>query len=450
MPVFNVSFLNSSLRSSGGGGTKVGILTDQLAIMENELSKDGLLSAGDYDLLIAKAREIRNIPSLTADQRSNLDVRISGYDKSKQVASLERAEDLSEMKRTLDSEAAEDVMIVGNNPELFLQGRIASLQGYLNELTDAIERRDAAGLDTTQHLNDYQEALRQYTERVDVLDAIKSNPDPTQPLSGYAAYVKTNNQGEIVDIDYTRYGNKSGYVETNGLMNGIKVYGKVNTKEDGKNYFILGNEIFSAVDSMIPDAENPGSFKPTRLISSNLQTGSDLNKQGLQGYVNLDANTVAVQSYIPRNSWARGVDGQAYFRREDGGYTKYININQSMEGRPDPKDMLRIPTGLERNLQLVSDETVDEMAPMVPSQGSLGPVPDQMGETAMDTNQGFTGFSSTLPQGAFQQRAQQVTQTPRTARTSKPMEQASQSISATAQRTNQSGRNFLSTVAGSR
>jgi len=53
MAVFNVAFLNPNLRKKSG--TSVGILSDQLSILENELGKDGYLSPGDYDLLIQEA-----------------------------------------------------------------------------------------------------------------------------------------------------------------------------------------------------------------------------------------------------------------------------------------------------------------------------------------------------------------------------------------------------------
>ena len=71
MAIFNVSFLNPALQTKKGG-TGVGMLADQLQILENDLAKDGYLSPGDYDILIQKAREIQMSGSLTADQRSGM------------------------------------------------------------------------------------------------------------------------------------------------------------------------------------------------------------------------------------------------------------------------------------------------------------------------------------------------------------------------------------------
>jgi hypothetical protein len=363
MAVLNVSFLNSKNRGSGSEG--VGILADKLQILENELGKDGYLAPGDYDLLIGTASKIRNSGGLSSAQRSNYDVKISTYQKSKELSMMQSSDDLDKINREIKSEAAEDVMVAGNDPAKFLQGRAASLQAKLADLEETISRKELAGDDTTKYLNEYNDTLRQYSDRITALKDMQSF-DGANPLTGYAAYVTTNNKGEIVDVDYDKYGAKSGYAETNGMINGFQVFGKVNNKKDGRNIFILGDKTFSAVDLLVADAANPGSFKPTKLVADATTQGP--YSKGQAGYINVTGESLRIQSYLPEDSWAEGVDGTLYHRRTDGGYTKYINTKVEDLNIPG-QAILRIPKTLETNLTRNIDQTVDGAEIIMPDEG---------------------------------------------------------------------------------
>ncbi len=364
MAVLNVSFLNSKNRTSGSGDS--GIMADKLQIFENELGKDGYLAPGDYDLLINTATKIRNTAGLSSAQRSNYDVKISSYIKAKELSSLQMSDDIEKMNRELDSEAAEDTFVVGNNPEEFLNGRVASLQAKLASLQETISRKENAGDDTTKYLNEYNDTLRQYSDKLGALKEMK-NFDNTNPISGYVAYVTTNNSGEIVNIDYDKYGAKNGYAETNGMINGFQVYGKVNSKQDGNNIFLLGDKKFSAVDLLVADSANPGSFKPTKLVADAEKRGPIT--KGKAGFINLDSANLRVQSYLPEDSWAEGVNGTLYHRRVDGGYTKYINAKKedlNISNIP----ILKLPSRLEMNIGSNVSETVDGAETIIPDEGT--------------------------------------------------------------------------------
>ena len=383
MATFNVSFLNPALAKKGGSG--VGILADQLAILENSLGKDGFLSPGDYDILIEKAREIQMNNSMTADQRSAYDVKISGYEKSKEVSNLQKASDIERMNKTIKSEAAEDVMVVGNNPQLFLKGRVASLQAKLNDLSEVITNKTAAGDDTTDYYNEYNATLQEYRTKMEAGQAMgEFANDQTKPVQGYVAYVTTNKNGEIVDVDYGKYGDKSGYAETNGMIDGFQVYGKINYKEDGKNYFKLADKIFTAADIVMSDPNNPGSFKPSKLMAdvqeTNPETGQKLayGRRATAGYVNIPGATIQVQSYLPNDSWAKGVNGTIYHRDSTGTYKKYINATD--ENLPMSGPILNIPESFEKSLMRNVQETIDVTAPISPDQGmNMSPATDMGG-----------------------------------------------------------------------
>lgn len=365
MATFNVSFLNPALKSKGGSG--VGVLADQLQILENTLAKDGYLSPGDYDVLIAKAREIQMGNNLSSDQRSNYDVKISQYERSKNVAKVEEASDIERMNKTMKSEASEDVMVVGNRPLEFINGRIASIQAKLNDIAEVIEQKTASGQDTTDYYNEYNATLQTLRDKIEAKEAMSSF-DQNNPVQGFVAYVTTNKNGEIVDVDYGRYGEKSGYAETNGMIDGFQVYGKINYKEDGKNYFKLGNKTFTAADMLIQDPNNPGAFKPSKLMADVQDpSGRGLFTRAKAGYVNMPGESLSVQSYLPNNSWAKGVNGTIYKRDESGKYVKYLNANETDLGIEGP--VLNMPEAFEQSLMRNVTETIDYSAPVAPDQG---------------------------------------------------------------------------------
>lgn len=372
MANFNVSFLNPALRKSGGSG--VGVLADQLAILENSLGKDGFLSPGDYDILIEKAREIQMSNSLSADQRSNYDVKISGYEKAKEVSNLEKADDLKRITDENKNVTYQNNLIFGNNPSDWTKTMVDVYENNIIQLQDTIDRRRDAGQDATQYENELMESMARYQEKVQMNEAISNNSDLSNPIPGYVAYVTTNMNGEIVDVDYSRHGTKSGYAETNGMINGVQVYGKVNVKRDGENFFVLGNKIFKAVDLLIPDPANPGSVTPTKLMADVPKSESGITIAE-NDYVNMSSEDIPVQSYLPKNSWAKGVSGTMYKRREDGGYTKYINATPENLNITD--NIFNLPSTIEETLMNKADETIDVTAPMSPDQGmNMSPMTD--------------------------------------------------------------------------
>lgn len=445
MAVFNVSFLNPNLRRSSGGPS-VGILSDRLAILENDLKKDGLLSAGDYDLLIAEARKIQSTAGLSASQRSDYDVRVSNYETSKSVNELNRSGDIQRITRGGQNDSAMIAKYFGNDPERYIQAKVDSLTIQLNDLSDASDRTVMAGGDNSQYLNEVNALLSEYQEQLGALEAMQQRPQgETGPVKGYVAYIKTNSKGEIVDVEYTREGNKSGFIETNGTIGGFKVYGKPNYKENGENVFLLGNDDFKGVSNFIPDPAT-GTFKSAPLLSSEqrVQQPNNPYTQGVSGYKEFAPRSVAIQSYVPADSWARDLDGNAYYRRQDGGYTKYVNINQSMEGRPDPKDMLRLPDEMARSLGQVSDETVDESAPFMPDTGSMAPVDLNPSVGGSEAEQAVPEISAGPMSVAPNMSTERTSQVRRTSQ--QPRQQSSQGLASTAQRTLRAGADFLKNV----
>jgi hypothetical protein len=442
MATFNVSFLNPALKSKGGSG--VGVLADQLQILENTLAKDGYLSPGDYDILIAKAREIQMGNSLSSDQRSNYDVKISTYEKLKSTSQLEKADDLKRISDENKNMSYQNNLIFGNNPAEWTRTMLDVYESNINDLQETIDRRRDSGANATEYENELMETMARYREALEMNEAVSNNQDFSNPIPGFAAYVETNNNGEIVNVEYAKYGTKSGYAETNGMINGVQVFGKVNVKRDGKNFFIMGNKIFQAADLLMQDPANPGSFKPTKLVAD-VETDKTGMRKGKEGYVNLTPEQVTVQSYIPKNSWARGINGTLYKRREDGGYTKYLNATPedlNIEG-----SIFNLPEPIESTLMGNADETIDYSAPMQPDQGmNMTPATD-LGMSIAPELQNRQTAPQPIKMNYGLENPFQKSEKPQAYRTpQQPSQQVSKGILPTAKRTIQSGINSIKSL----
>lgn len=449
MPIMNVAFLNANLQKKSGGGSGINILTDQLTILENQLKADGILTSGDYDLLMESAQKIMNTGGLTKSQKSDIQVKISTYESNKKVASLQRSEDIPAILRSIQNEGSEDVMTAGNDPQKFLQGRIASIQSALTGIQDIMERRVNAGDDVSQFMNEYNSLLQDYQNKSLALQASQTWQDGnTDPIPGYAAFVKTNNRGEIIDVDYAPSGSKSGYSETTAMINGFQVFGSPNVKSNGESKFILGSDIYSGVDYAIDP--NTGMAKAGKLYAQSQQSGSSMFKKGTEGFINYDPTKIATQGAVLRGDWAKTTDGTVYYRREDGGYDKHINAASDMPGRPPLDSMLTIPSIMRKSLDMYSDNTIDDSAPISPDgvSGPYGPFNPGSSMSAASTPAIARGPMSTEAPGfsGSQISTPQMSQAPMgTPKTNKPVERAPQSAQGIANRTMKSGVDLVRT-----
>lgn len=429
MPVFNASFLNPKLRAKGSG-VKTGILTDQLTILESALRKDGYLSPGDYDQLIDLAQKISVTPGLTSDQISNYQVKIARYESEKATAQLDRDQSIDSLDRKIKDELNTAVFMTGNNPQMYLQVKRDVYGTALDEIEDVIIQREQAGNETSEHYNKRNEILAEMRE---IEAARLAQPGEGTPIAGYIAYVTTNDRGEIIDMIIDRDGAQTGYLETNGTLNGFQVYGKANSQQGGKNTFILGNKMFQGVDMVQPDPNNPGTFKNSILFDVAGTEGSDQFTRAISKFSPITSQDVPIQQYVPLNGWAEGLNNTVYHRRPDGGYTRYLNVNQTIEGMP-ANGVIKLPNHFEQSIMGNADETVDFSEKIIPDDGKImTPMPTETLPSPIQGPQSVPPGPGEGPQ----------TKDPSLARTKAPVERAPKGILATARRTIQSAREAL-------
>ena len=358
--VFNVSFLRpGAVKARSDYGT----LIDQIAIKKNELSIDGNLSPGDYDVLIKLAKDVYSHPGLTPDQRSNVNVQISNLTKDKAVNSLNRQNDIESLKREYKDDERTINMRFANRPDLLLQAKADALQMKAETLSQSIDTLENSGQDASAHSIEMSQTLQDLQDTMDSLDAVKQyQPGSNKPTSDYVAYLDTNSRGEITNVEITRPTSKSGYAETNALYGGLQVYGRVNARKSGKAIFRLGSTEYSGSDLMVQDPQNPGSFRSAPLMAGGKNLGRGIQ---IENFQEINPNDVRPQQTIRAGSWARGQSGTLYQSLPTGGYRKYVGVLPDQLAL-DQADILDVPKATELGINFQSVETVDGNAQKVP------------------------------------------------------------------------------------
>jgi hypothetical protein len=356
MGVFNVSFLKPGAVKGGGSG--YGVLVDQLAILENELAKDGNLSPGDYDLLTAKAREVASSPGLTADQRSNVKVKLSSYEKGKAVSKVSDSNDIGRLNREAEDDHRTQTLLFGNDPTTFVQGQVDLLSAKIERLTTSIDQLDDAGSDSSAYVNEQVGAMQQLQDLLDAQEAMRTYAPGSKPGSDVVAFIDTNAQGEITKVELGRTGTKSGYAETNAVYGGLPIYGRPNSSSQNKKVFKLGNVEYSGTGLQIADPDVPGSFRSAPLLSPDVAKGRPAGSPIFDfQYKSMDPASVRPQRAVRSGGFARGRDGTLYESLATGGYRKYVNTLPDQLGRGDA-DVLDVPQRMEAGFNGQSIETV--------------------------------------------------------------------------------------------
>lgn len=395
MAGFNVSFLNSKMRKSAG--TDYGFLVDQLSIMEKQLAGDGKLTPGDYQLLNERAAEIRGFPGLTPDQRSNIDVKMADYSSRSKVESINTNKDFNRINGDLDNDRRTATLRVGNDPNLWVTANKDAMLAKLNRLDDVIEQLNMAGDDSSAHMSEYIDTLNKFTDMSNTLTEMDGYTGG-EPTSSSVFFLTTNDAGEIVSSEVGRAGSQSGYVETNGVYGGLKVYGKVNKKEGGNNVFFFGGKRFSGADITTPDPNNRLGFRNNPLLSESSVSSSGGLSIGKKGTFDVvQPESVRVQANIPQGHYAEGGDGFLYQNTGNGQYKKFTNADRDALGITD-NQVIKVPRVFEDNIARNVTETIDGskafIPPVAPQQGPQLPAttPPPAGQTLVPSGgRGRTG-----------------------------------------------------------
>lgn len=371
-------------------------LLDQLDIKENQLSSDGNLSPGDYKLLTSMAQSAYSHPGLTPSQRSQILVKISGYQKAASTQQISQNANTTDLNGQIQDTMAQATMLRGNDPAGFLKAKADTLSSALSQLKDAIDTADEAGSDSSALTNQYLSTLSDYNDTTSALQDVQTyQTNPTgKPDSDFAAYITTNSKGEITDVQVGKQGAISGYSEVKALYGGLPIYGKLNSKVNGQNTFKLGSQTFTAPDFSFPDPNNPGAVKSNPLVSTDQQQsqGGYTTAAASDSYVDMDPKTTQPQGFIPDQGWAQGAVSSTFYQNNGGGkYTKYVNASQKALNIPDG-GFISIPNSMEQSISPAVGTTTDLSAPI------NAPLPQAMAPNTSTSTPATAGVPSS--QGA--------------------------------------------------
>ncbi len=373
MANFDASFLNPKMRKATGG-SDYGFLIDQLDIKQSQLESDGKLSPGDYDLLNGMAQKVYSHPGLSPAQRSNIEVKMANYSQKKSQTKIKDSTDVSDMNNELENDFRKSSIGLGDDPKLFLEGQKVALSEKVNKLANSIDIAENNGSNSSGYYTEYIKATDELKDTLSALDYVQSYQDGTPPSSGFAAYIDTNDKGQIRGVKVVREGSISGYLETNGLYGGLKIYGKRNKKENGENVFLLGPKTFKAVDSFIPGPD--GSFKNNILADSSMGSGNSEFSTSPSSYVNV--KELSTQKATNKGDFVKGSSGFIYKDNGDGTYIKYVNSTPENIGAAS---MFKVPRSFEDSIIPNVTQTVDGSAtadapvPMTMFSQPAGPAP---------------------------------------------------------------------------
>lgn len=382
MAVFNVSNFS---KKTAGSSQDYSVLVDQLSVLEAQLSADGKLSPGDYKMLIAKGQELYGHPGLTPANRAAIQVKVANWQSQSSQSQLKDSQDITRLNNEAKDDVAQNSMYLGNNPTAFLKAQAASQNAKIAALSEAINQLDASGQDSSAHMNEYQQALNDYSDTLEALKVVENHQPGQAPSSDQAAYITTNSRGEITNVQVGREGSKSGYLETNGLYGGLKIYGKLNKKDNGKNVFLLGNKTFSGTDVVVPGPD--GTLKPQVLQDTSQIKQAGPYAIGASGYSDVDPAGLRTQSAIPAGAYGKGSNGFLYKNNGDGSYTKYTNADATKMGIAD-NDIIALPKSYEQSIipQVKQTQDMSTVAPTLPAPTSFAIPQSGPGSASVPTN----------------------------------------------------------------
>jgi hypothetical protein len=346
MPAFNYSSFNRSARAAPA--QSYGYLIDQLKIKENLLASDGKLAPGDYKILLADAQKLLTNPGLTQAERSNVQVKVSDYQKAMKNDKLKDNQDIKRINDEISNDMKKVSYTAGNDPIAVLTAKAANLEGKIFRLNENIRQINSAGGDASQQELERLKANDEWRDTTDGLSAAANWQPGQPPIQGFIMNVSTNNRGEIREVSFTRTPD-SKHIMTSAVLGGFQVAGLPNAQigsQENQNVFVLGNQKFSASTNLRPGPD--GTFKQDTLVTEGQKVaqGARGRTKATSEYIEIPAGQVPTQRYSQPGEWIQGNNGEFYKSLDDGNFEKYINATKEDLGIDESSLMTHMPKEL--------------------------------------------------------------------------------------------------------
>jgi len=369
MPSFDFSGISKKSSSQD-----YGFLVDSLEIMENRLASDGKLSPGDQKLLKQKAQQIYANPGLSNAQRSNIEVKISRYDRDAATTNLKDTSDLNRINRDIQNETKNVVSAVGNDPISVLTGKQALLEMKLFRLKEIAANEERAGDDSSATQLELSKTQNEWLDTNAALEFTKTYQPGSAPSTDFVLDIETNSKGEIRDVQVSRSGDsKPGYLATSGVLSGFSIRGKVNSKissQEGKNVFKLGNQTFSASSLLRPGAD--GTFKADTLVADSQQSalGSRGLTRGSSEFLDLNPSDLRIQRSSNPGEYIQTKDS-IYKDLGNGKYERYVGATKEQLGIDDSDILSNLPDMILKTVRDNTVKTTDTTPAYTPPEGVM-------------------------------------------------------------------------------
>ena len=346
MAVFNVASAFGQRTKKKGGGSGYGILLDRLSDKETILGADGNLSPGDSSLLIQDYQKLYASAG-TASQKSKVLKKITTLEANVNKTQLAKQQDIGVLNKEVNDDKLKTAMLYGNNPQVLLSKREASLRIKVQQLDSAITSLEESGQSAAGHYMEYRNAQIELDNLVRAQGDMFAIANGENIQSDYTAYLTNNNRGEIIGVEIAPRGSLKGYSDLEGVFyGGLTTAGKPR-KEGEEQVFNLGNNRFAASNSF--------SIGPNGQVT----LGSDkLTSPDIQGRYDINSETVRNQDIIRSGGYAKGDKGFFYKNNGDGTYTKYLNAD-AKKLNIDESQVLPIPKDYETAINSQVSDTQD-------------------------------------------------------------------------------------------
>jgi len=366
MPSFDFSGIGKKPQAS----QDYGFLVDSLEILENKLASDGKMSPGDYKLLKQKAQQIYSNPGLTPAQRSNIDVKISRYDRDANTGVLRDTSDIARLNRDIENDKKGIVSAFGNDPMSVIRGNQALLEVKMFRLRNTVEDQERAGDDSSEAQMELMKTQNEWLDSNAALEFAQTYKPGSGPSPDFVLDIETNTRGEIRDVKVSRSGdNRTGYLPTSATLGGFSVRGKVNSKissQEGKNVFKIGDQTFSAANVLRPGAD--GRMKADTLVADSQQTalGSRGMTRGTSEYLELTPANLRIQRSSDPGEYIQTKDS-IYKDLGDGRYERYVGATKDQLGIDDSDLLTNLPEGILNTVRSNTVKTIDTGPGFMPS-----------------------------------------------------------------------------------
>lgn len=423
MPI-GVHEASNFLLNGGKPKQSYGSVTANVDILRSRLKADGELSPGDHQNLVREYRKIYSNPGLTRENRIEISKKIAEEESLATTTALSFNNDTSRINTDYSNSVKQVSLAAGKDPRSFLMGKLRSLDIKIFNLKDSIANLNRSGdngnfVDDTKQQEELYKTIDEWQDTKKALTIAENYKSGSPPQFDFVAYIETNSDGKIRNIDIGPPGMKIGYLDTNGILGGFPILGRINSKGagiEGKGIFKLGQTTFQET-SVPPRLGMDGTMKASTLMADpqRVSVGSRGRTKAIGEYQDISPQSIQVQDTANPGDWIKGKGDTFYKSLDNGNYEKYVGATKDNLAITDNEILSSLPDNMISEINKRSTRTIDLTPPFVPpSQGSTFLPPKPFPNMTMAPTP-VAGYNTSTPPSATSRTNSPVVRAPQDA-----------------------------------